>query len=167
MVATGRIRQTDFYSNLVFGAVSERLRRVHLHGSSSGFDRRRHKSGYSTGLWRSERRCGEAVERGGPRAGNTGRMIIWAQRGRTASRRLGSTGRKRVRFPSRPLQPHDFARGPVLADHPVGQFLDGGLGRRLVECDHACQVPSWNENMNCFSDLAINSENISRRYSHY
>jgi mono/diheme cytochrome c family protein len=30
-----------------------------------------------------------------------------------------------------------------------------------------CQVPSWNENMNCFSDLAINSENISRRYSHY
>ena len=30
-----------------------------------------------------------------------------------------------------------------------------------------CQVRSWNENMNCFSDLAINSENISRRYSHY
>ncbi len=28
----------------------------------------------------------------------------------------------------------------------------GGLDERV------CQVPSWNENMNCFSDLAINSE---------
>jgi hypothetical protein len=24
-----------------------------------------------------------------------------------------------------------------------------------------CQAPSWNENMKCFSNLAVNSENIS------
>jgi branched-chain amino acid transport system ATP-binding protein len=30
-----------------------------------------------------------------------------------------------------------------------------------------CQEPSWNENMKVFSGLAINSENISQRYSHY
>jgi hypothetical protein len=50
MVATGRIRRTNFYRNPIFAAVSERLKRVHLHGSSSGFDRGRHKSGYSIGL---------------------------------------------------------------------------------------------------------------------
>jgi hypothetical protein len=33
--------------------------------------------------------------------------------------------------------------------------------------DPGCQAPSWNENMNCFSDSAINSENISRPSSHY
>ena len=30
-----------------------------------------------------------------------------------------------------------------------------------------CQEPSWNENTKVFSGLAINSENISQRYSHY
>jgi hypothetical protein len=30
-----------------------------------------------------------------------------------------------------------------------------------------CQVPSWNENMKCFLDLAINSENIGRPCSRY
>ena len=28
-------------------------------------------------------------------------------------------------------------------------------------------APSWNENMKCFLDLAINSENIGRPCSHY
>jgi site-specific DNA recombinase len=30
-----------------------------------------------------------------------------------------------------------------------------------------CQAPSWNENMKCFLDLAINSENIGRPCSRY
>jgi hypothetical protein len=30
-----------------------------------------------------------------------------------------------------------------------------------------CQAPSWNENMKCLLDLAINSENIGRPCSHY
>jgi cyclohexadienyl dehydratase len=32
---------------------------------------------------------------------------------------------------------------------------------------HVCQAPSWNENMKCFLDLAINSENIGQQCSHY
>ena len=30
-----------------------------------------------------------------------------------------------------------------------------------------CQAPSWNENMKCFLDLAINSENIGLPCSRY
>ena len=45
--------------------------------------------------------------------------------------------------------------------------------RALIDLDDldrvggVCQEPSWNENMKVFSGLAINSENISQRYSHY
>jgi hypothetical protein len=43
--------------------------------------------------------------------------------------------------------------------------LSDARQERLMAAD--CQTPSWNENMKCFWDLAINSENISRRHSHY
>jgi hypothetical protein len=51
-------------------------------------------------------------------------------------------------------------------DRCGGVHTDAGIldCRDLCTC---CQAPSWNENMNCFSDLAINSENISRPSSHY
>jgi hypothetical protein len=40
--------------------------------------------------------------------------------------------------------------------------------RAVAAYDHSqCQAPSWNENMKCFLDLAINSENIGRPCSHY
>jgi hypothetical protein len=35
------------------------------------------------------------------------------------------------------------------------------------EASWRCQAPSWNENMKCFLDLVINSENIGRPCSHY
>ena len=35
------------------------------------------------------------------------------------------------------------------------------------DADIRCQEPSWNETTKVFSGLAINSENISQRYSHY
>ncbi len=52
-------------------------------------------------------------------------------------------------------------------ESPAGLTALGYIGIRSARLDDWCQVPSWNENMKCFSDLAINSENISRRYSHY
>ena len=56
-----------------------------------------------------------------------------------------------------------LAGEPIL---PVGLSIGAAVAAYLAR-HRPCQVPSWNENMNCFSDLAINSENISRRYSHY
>jgi branched-chain amino acid transport system substrate-binding protein len=39
--------------------------------------------------------------------------------------------------------------------------------RLYARDDNQCQAPSWNENMKCFLDLAINSENIGRPCSRY
>jgi post-segregation antitoxin (ccd killing protein) len=57
----------------------------------------------------------------------------------------------------------------VVAEHggikrASRQFTGNNL---TVPKEGLCQAPSWNENMSCFSNVAINSENISRRYSHY
>ena len=37
----------------------------------------------------------------------------------------------------------------------------------IINYGIGCQAPSWNENMKCFLDLAINSENIGRPCSRY
>ena len=55
--------------------------------------------------------------------------------------------------------PETFDVGGLL--HMLGRL------QRNEEDEIACQAPSWNENMKCFLDLAINSENIGRPCSHY
>jgi hypothetical protein len=59
----------------------------------------------------------------------------------------------------------------TLAEHPAAREI---AAEECVEHSKAgaggeqrCQEPSWNENTKIFSDLAINSENIGDRYSHY
>ena len=59
----------------------------------------------------------------------------------------------------------------TLAEHPAAREI---AAEECVEHSKAgaggeqrCQEPSWNENTKIFSDLAINSENIGHRYSHY
>jgi hypothetical protein len=60
-----------------------------------------------------------------------------------------------------PAQPRT-GEGPSVLGSSVSRSASAG-----ARSGAACQVPSWNENMNCFSNVAIKSENISRRYSHY
>ena len=50
---------------------------------------------------------------------------------------------------------------------PNGYVAGYARRRRTKGRELACQEPSWNENTKVFSGLAINSENISQRYSHY
>jgi hypothetical protein len=54
-------------------------------------------------------------------------------------------------------------RAGVTNDHAVvAQFaINARHDHRIAETQCGCQEPSWNENMKVFSDLAINSENIS------
>jgi hypothetical protein len=61
----------------------------------------------------------------------------------------------------------------LLADAGRRGRAQRAEGRSLAEMEIGdeeglrCQEPSWNENTKVFSGLAINSENIGDRYSHY
>src|ERR1700678_2101211 len=57
---------------------------------------------------------------------------------------------------------HDLALKLPQPGIAIGQHRRWRSG-----ADPGCQAPSWNENMKCFLELAINSENIGRPCSHY
>ena len=44
---------------------------------------------------------------------------------------------------------------------------EDAIQRVLSEADGACQVASWNENIEQRFDLGTNSENLCQRNSHY
>ena len=58
----------------------------------------------------------------------------------------------------------------LMAKDALGSHARDELGISEISAARPVQAvsgPSWNENMKCFLDLAINSENIDRPCSHY
>jgi hypothetical protein len=59
----------------------------------------------------------------------------------------------------------DDQYGLLARDERLVDLAEDAIGKSIYL--YSCQVPSWNEKMKSFSDLAINNENISWSCSRY